>query len=308
MTGIEGRLDLDFYVLRGHESAARKQFEVIPDMLHCFEAKIGAYPFYRDGYKLVEAPYLGMEHQSAVAYGNGYQMGYKGEDRSRSGVGLLFDFIIVHETAHEWFGNSITAADKADMWVHEGFTSYAETIFIECKWGREQAFAYQRGKRALILNDRPVQGTFDACDEGSGDHYDKAAFLLHMMRQLVGDEPFFSMLKRLNDTFSHKVVSGEELERFINHYFQRNFTPLFDQYLRHAGYPELYIRSSQAGWQYRWRACVSGFDMPVQVVGQNGTSIWLYPSEQEWKPFPAGIQPQDIKVGPDFLAHLEIDS
>src|SRR5699024_3532509 len=167
----------------------------------------GPYPFYEDSYKLIETPHLGMEHQSAVAYGNHYQNGYMGEDLSGSGWGLKWDFIIIHESAHEWWGNSITTEDVADMWVHEGFTSYSESIYTECQFGEEAAAEYTRGLRKNILNKQPVTGTYGLNDEGSGDMYYKAHNMLHMIRQIIDDDATWKkILRGLNETFRHQIV------------------------------------------------------------------------------------------------------
>lgn len=298
LNGVKGRLNLQYYVLRQNLDKAKKQFEVVKPMLHCFEEKMGPYPFYEDGYKLVDAPYLGMEHQSAVAYGNGYQMGYKGADRSNTGEGLKFDFIIVHETGHEWFGNSITAYDKADTWVHEGFTSYSETIFAECLSGKESAFRYQRGKKRTLHNDRPAQGGFNNCDEGSGDHYDKAAFMIHMIRMIMDDDAkFFSMLKAMNARFYHKIVAGNQIEQFINNYSGRDFNKLYQQYLRRAQLPKLEIEKKKSSFSFRWTRCVPDFDMPV-IVTADRKKFWIYP-ETSWKSAVGSYK--SIKVSRNFL-------
>jgi aminopeptidase N len=278
LQGVKGALSMDFYALRENETKAKKQFKVVKPMLQCFEAKMGPYPFYEDGYKLVEAPYLGMEHQSAVAYGNKYKMGYEGTDRSKSGVGLLFDFIIVHESGHEWFGNSITSYDVADEWIHEGFTSYTETIFAECLLGKQKAFEYQQGKINTIRNDKPVEGLFNQCDEGSSDHYDKAAFMIHMIRMVVNnDSTFFAMLKGMNGTFYHKIITGSEMEQFINRFTGKDFSKVFDQYLRTAQLPNLEIRKNATGISYNWTDCVLDFNMPI-LIHQNGKDFWLHPT------------------------------
>ena len=278
LQGIKGSLSLDYYVLRQNEVKAKEHFKVVKPMLQCFEEKMGPYPFYEDGYKLVDAPYLGMEHQSAVAYGNEYKMGYKGSDRSKSGVGLLFDFIIVHESGHEWFGNNITAYDVADTWIHEGFTTYSETIFAECLFGKEKAFKYQQGKINVIKNDKAVEGQFNQCDEGSADHYDKAAFMIHTIRMIMdNDTAFFGMLKNMNQTFYHKIVSGKEIENFINNYSHKDFSKIFDQYLRTADLPKLDVVYKKHFITYKWTNCVTGFNMPVFVY-QNGAGLWLTPT------------------------------
>lgn len=304
LQGLKGKLDLDYWVLREHLSKAKKQFTVVKPMLHCFEEKMGPYPFYEDGYKLVESPYLGMEHQSAVAYGNEYKMGYLGRDRSKSGAGLKFDFIIIHESGHEWFGNSITSYDKADTWIHEGFTTYTETIFAECLLGKEEAFKYQRGKRSIIHNDRPVQGNYNECDEGSGDHYDKASFIIHMIRLLINDDAkFFGMLKEMNNRFYHKIITGKEMEEFINEYSGQNFGNVFDQYLRTIQVPELDIKNEKGWLSYRWINCIPGFDMPVLILA-DGEKVWLYPTT-EWESDP-GSKYREFTLSEDFLANLRL--
>jgi aminopeptidase N len=280
LQGLNGLLPLDYYVLRPDEARAKKHFASVKPVLHCFESRLGPYPFYPDGYKLVAAPYLGMEHQSAVAYGNQYQNGYLGKDRSGTGIGLQFDFIIVHETGHEWFGNSITAADKADTWLHEGFTTYTETLYAECLLGKEAAFKYQAGKRHRVLNDRPVQGAPEACDEGSPDHYDKAGFVVHMIRLLIDDDAvFFDLLRNLNSRYFHRIVSSDEVEQYISGFSGKDFKPLFDQYLRQPGLPVLEWKpSATQGIAYRWSECVPGFNMPVRLAD----GAWLYP-DTDWK-------------------------
>lgn len=214
LMGEKGKLDLDFYALRYNEEKARKQFAVVKQMIHCFEYWMGPYPFYEDGYKLVEAPYLGMEHQSAIAYGNNYKMGYMGYDRTATGYGLEFDYIIIHESGHEWFGNNITAKDMADNWIHEGITCYSEALFAECIMGREKAFKYCRGEWRGIRNDKPVIGNYGVNEEGSGDIYDKGAAIMHMIRVMTGDDQKFrEMMRGLGKDFYHQVVTTQQVKR-----------------------------------------------------------------------------------------------
>lgn len=278
LMGEKGKLDLDFYALRYNEAKARKQFAVTKQMLHCFEYWMGPYPFYEDGYKLVEAPYLGMEHQSAVAYGNEYKMGYTGTDRSHTGVGLSFDFIIVHESGHEWFGNNITAKDIADNWIHEGFTTYTEGLFAECLLGREKAFDYIRGEWQNIRNDNPVIGPYGVNAEGSSDMYDKGSAVVHMMRMLIGDdEKFRQLLRSLNAHFYHQTVTEPEFEAYIHTFTGIDFSPLFNQYLRTADIPvmEYYYRKKEL--YYRFTNTVPGFTLPVNWQVTRDTPL-LYPT------------------------------
>ncbi|MGN6509161.1 MAG: M1 family metallopeptidase [Chitinophaga sp.] len=236
--GEEGPLDLDYWVLDYNLPRARAHFEVVKPMMGCFERWFGPYPFYKDGYKLVETPHLGMEHQSAVAYGNQYKMGYRGSDLSGSGWGLKWDFIIVHESGHEWFGNNITTKDIADMWVHESFTNYSETIFTECQYGKDAANAYVQGIRKRIANDIPIIGPYGVNREGSGDMYYKGSNMLHTIRQLIGnDDTFRKILRGLNKTFYHQTVTSTQVEQYINRISGKNFDKVFDQYLRHSQPP-----------------------------------------------------------------------
>lgn len=298
LNGANGKLSLDYYVLAENKKKAQKQFAVVKTMLQCFEEKMGPYPFYEDGYKLVDAPYLGMEHQSAIAYGNEYKMGYLGKDRSQTGAGLDFDFIIIHESGHEWFGNNITAFDKADTWIQEGFTSYSETIFEECLKGKARAFAYQQGKRRTIHNDRPVRGTFDACDEGSGDHYDKAGFMVHMIRMIMDDDTrFFAMLREMNKRYYHKIVTGKEIEQFINEYSGKDLSKIYDQYLGQASLPQLDIQFRKGATAYRWANCVPGFNMPILLL-VDGRKQWITPNTN-WQEIQ--LTAKNIEVDKNFL-------
>lgn len=282
MMGEKGKLDLSFYTLRYNEAKARKQFAVVKQMLHCFEYWMGPYPFYEDGYKLVEAPYLGMEHQSAVAYGNQYKMGYLGDDRSHTGVGTLFDFIIVHESGHEWFGNNITAADIADNWIHEGITTYSEALFAECAFGKEKAFAYTTGEWKNIRNDRNIIGDYGVQDEGSGDKYDKGSALIHTIRLLMNnDEQFRQLLRGLNREFYHSLITSAEIENYIIKHTGLKLDPIFNQYLRTSDIPQLeyYIKDKQL--YFRFNNVVAGFSLPLHAVSGN-RDISINPTN-EWQ-------------------------
>jgi aminopeptidase N len=293
MLGLKGRLDLDFYALRANEEKARQQFAVVKSMLHCFEYWMGPYPFYEDGYKIVEAPYLGMEHQSAVAYGNRYQMGYLGMDRSGTGVGLSFDFIIVHESGHEWFGNSITAADVADNWIHEGFTTYAEALFAECLLGREQAFTYAPGQWKNIRNDRPIVGRYGVSDGGTSDRYEKGAAVVHTIRLLLDDDMRFRQwLHALQDTFGMKTIRTAELESFTSWFTGIDLSPVFNQYLRQSDIPELTYFIKDKKLFYRFRGAVPGLRLPVRVSrGKKYTEVIFPTSDWQYIPWNKGYDP-----------------
>ncbi len=283
--GEKGKLDMDYWVLSYNLDKAKKQFTDATRMMKAFEHWFGPYPFYEDGYKLVEAPHLGMEHQSAIAYGNGYQNGYSGTDRSGSGWGKKFDFIIIHESGHEWFANNITTKDIADMWVHEGFTNYSETLFTDYFYGHEAGNDYAVGSRRNIDNDIPIIGPYGLNKEGSGDMYDKAGNMIHMIRQLVdNDEKFRRILRGLNKDFYHQTVTTAQVEEYLVAKTGKKLSAIFDQYLRTIQVPELVYRFSGNKIQYRWDNCVDGFDMPVKVATDTVSKKekWIYPTKA-WK-------------------------
>lgn len=259
-------LDLDYYVLRDNETAARLHFEEVKPMMDCFQSKFGPYPFADDGYKLVETPYLGMEHQSAVAYGNKYLNGYLGTDRSGTGIGLLFDYITIHESGHEWFGNSITSKDTADMWIHEGFTTYTEAVYVECQFGYDKGQQYLNGIKRNIDNESPVIGTYGVNKEGSVDMYEKGALLLNTLRHIVNnDEKWWKLLLNYSETFHNKIIDTETVIAFFNKETGMKLTPVFDQYLRHAAIPNLDLRIKKGKLQFKWKAEESKFAMPVAI-------------------------------------------
>lgn len=300
LMGEKGKLNLSFYPLRHNEAIARKQFAVTKQMLHCFEYWMGPYPFYEDGYKLVEAPFLGMEHQSAVAYGNQYKMGYLGADRSGTGVGTLFDFIIIHETGHEWFGNNITAADVADNWLHEGFTTYTEALFTECAFGKEKAYAYTRGEWKNIRNDVPVTGDYGVQDDGSSDKYDKGSAVVHMIRVLMNnDEKFRQLLRGLNKEFYHQVVTGKQVEAYIIKFTGLNLKPIFDQYLRTTQIPkfEWYIKKHQL--YYRFINVVDGFSLQLPVSTSRKNEVLNVTAE--WQSILWKKGGYNLDISADFL-------
>ena len=275
-------LDLDFYVLRENEAKAKVQFKQVKPMMDCFQRKFGPYPFFEDGYKLVETPYLGMEHQSAVAYGNGFENGYLGRDLSGTGVGLLFDFIIIHESGHEWFGNSITSKDVADMWIHEGFTCYSESVFLECEFGYEKAQIYINGLKQNIQNDIPIIGNYGVANEGSGDMYYKGALMLNSIRNTINnDTKWWKLILDYTTTFRHKIIDTETVIAFFNAASGINLTPIFNQYLRYKSIPIIEFRQNKKTIQYRWNCDVTDFNMPVDIEFKRET-IRLSPSTQ-WK-------------------------
>jgi aminopeptidase N len=289
-------LDLDYYVLPYNLEKAKKQFEEVKLMMDCFYEKFGEYPFVEDGFKLVETPYLGMEHQSAVAYGNEYQMGYLGRDLSGTGIGLKWDYIIIHETGHEWYGNSITAADIADMWIHEAFTSYTEAVYVECRWGKEESLEYLKGLRRGVGNNAPIIGDYGVNSEGSGDMYFKGANLLNTIRSIYDDdELWWKTLKDYTETYKHQIIDTETTEAFFDTATEIDLKPVFDQYLRYSALPQLQLKNENNRIHYRWKADVENFAMPVDVMIK-GEEIRLKPTT-DWQTLPnENISSQDVDI------------
>jgi aminopeptidase N len=280
--GEKGLLNVDYWVLDYNREKARAHMQPeVQRMLRCFEHWFGPYPFYEDGYKMVDAPYVGMENQSAIAYGNRYENGYLGRDQSGTGWGNKWDFIIVHESGHEWFANSITAGDLADWWVHEGFTTYSETLFTEYYFGRRAGNAYNHGLRKHILNDEPVIGPYGVNYDGTQDAYYKASSMIHNIRQIIDNDSLFrQILKGLNHDFYHETVTSGQIERYISQHAKKDFSKVFDQYLRTAQVPVLEYKIEGHKLSYRWTNCVRGFDMPLKI--HSGKERWIKPGE-EWK-------------------------
>jgi len=278
--GEDGTLTLDFWPLAYHRDAAGRQFGQVEPMLRCFEHWFGPYPWYADGYKLVETPHLGMEHQSAVAYGNHYLNGYLGRDLSGTGLGLQWDFIIIHESAHEWWGNNLSAQDHADMWVHESFANYAEGLYTECQLGKTAGAAYVIGTRAGIRNDRPIIPAYGVNAQGSGDMYPKGGNMLHTIRQIVDDDAKWrGILRGLNRTFRHQTVTGKQVEDYISREAGIDLSPVFAQYLTTTQIPVFEYRVEGTTLSYRWTDVVPGFTMPVRVmISGLGTEL-LHPTE-----------------------------
>lgn len=297
--GEKGKLSLDFWPLTYNLDKAKKQWGAnVTPMLKAFEYWFGPYPFYEDGYKLVETPHLGMEHQSGVAYGNKYRNGYLGRDLSGTGKGLNWDFIVVHESGHEWFGNNITDKDNADMWIHEGFTNYSESLFIEHWTGSKAAGQeYVHGTRRAIANDEPIIGIYGVNKEGSGDMYYKGGNLLNMVRTIINDDAKWrDILRGLNKTFYHQTVTTEQVVGYINEQAKMNLTSVFDQYLRYKNIPTLEFRVENGRAVARWIADVNGFTMPVKVRVKGGEYKFITPSTRFTPVDLAGVTKDNIEV------------
>ena len=286
-------LELDYYVLKYNYNKARDHFQQVNPMLECFEKYFGPYPFYKDGYTLIETPYLGMEHQSAIAYGNNYLPGYNGNKQFIAG--LDFDYIIVHETGHEWWGNSITTNDIADMWIHEGFCTYSEVLYVECIYGYDIMLKYVNNQKRSVRNDKPIIGPYNVNKKGSNDMYQKGSLMLHTLRNLIdNDSLWFSIIKGISEEFKYKIVDGIEIINYINEKVDLDLYYFFKQYLNNADIPifEYKIQKNGRGSTllYRWNA-INDFNMNIKVnIGQK--DLWLSP-DSEWKEY--GLGNADIK-------------
>lgn len=296
--GEKGLLTLDFYVLPYNLEKAKEQFKQVKLMLKAFEHWFGPYPFYEDGYKLVETPYLGMEHQSSVTYGNFFKNGYLGRDLSNTGWGLKWDFIIIHESGHEWFANNITYKDIADMWIHESFTNYSENLYTEYHFGKEAGSEYVIGTRSGIENDRPIIGTYGFNHQGSGDMYSKGGNMLHTIRQIIDDdEKWRHILRGMNQYFYHQTVTSKQIEDYIIQQSGKNIQKVFDQYLRNTAIPTLEYKFKNDILSYRWSNCIKGFDMPTKVMLEDGKFTFIYPTTK-W---------QKVKVRLNSEADFDVD-
>ncbi|KJD33221.1 peptidase M1 [Tamlana sedimentorum] len=302
--GMAGNLDMDYYVLRDNLEKAKEHFKDAPKMMKAFEHWFGQYPFYKDGYKLVEVPYLGMEHQSSVTYGNQYKTGYLGRDLSGTGWGLKFDFIIIHESGHEWFANNITNKDIADMWIHESFTAYSENLFLDYYYGKEAAADYVIGTRSNILNDKPIIGPYNVNKEGSSDMYYKGANMLHTLRQLIeDDEKWRQILRKMNVQFYHQTVTTQQIESFLSKESGINLSEFFNQYLRDIRIPKLEYSIKGKLLKYRYVNIIENFDMPIQIE-LNGESQWIKPNAN-WQTLELDVKDPKLVVDRDFYIESE---
>lgn len=281
--GEKGKLDCFYWVLDYNLARAKVQFKQADNMLKAFEYWFGPYPFYEDGYKLIQAPHLGMEHQSAVAYGNRFLNGYLGRDLSGTGWGLKWDFIIVHESGHEWFANNITSKDLADMWIHEGITNYSETLFTDYFYGKEAGNEYNYGVRKNIRNDKPIIAHYGVNEEGSGDMYYKGGNMMQLIRHAIDNDTLFrQILRGLNKDFYHQTVTTQQVEEYISKKSGIDFSKVFNQYLRTTQIPvlEYYFSADNKTINYRWANCVPGFNLVL--VLHAGNNIYRLPATEKW--------------------------
>ena len=298
-------LTLDYYVLTNHYEKAQKQFTQVKPMMNCYYNYFGEYPFINDGYKLVEAPYLGMEHQSCVAYGNGFKNGYNGSDMS--GTGYKFDYIIIHESAHEWWGNSITTNDLADMWIHEGFATYSEALYIECLYGHDAYLKYINSEKKSVQNDSPITGKYDLNDEGSEDMYFKGALLIHTIRSIIDDDKkFFTILKGIQEKFKYQTVNSKDIEQFISDNSGIDFSDIFDRYLHYNTIPKLTLNCLQDGNDlritYKFDELKSNnFTMPVKITTKVGKYDLIFPTSKVKDVTLKNMKFEDFKVATDLF-------
>ena len=296
-----GHRTLDFYVLPANLEKAKEQFVQAAPMLAAFEKVFGEYPFWKDGYKLIEVPYTGMEHQSAVTYGNGYQNGYGGRDWTGVGVSPKFDFIIIHESGHEWFGNAVSAADVSDMWIHEGWTTYLEAIYVEHRFGYDDALKYINGYKSKVGNRSPIVTQRGIHRTPSQDMYFKGALFLHTLRSVVNDDPkWWKLLRDLYQQFKYRNIMTEDIVRFVNAELGQDLTPVFDQYLRRTALPtlELAFNDKEDTLAYRWKADEPGFAMPVRI-GIGGSWQMIHPTTG-WQLMKSPAPKETLEVATDL--------
>ncbi len=299
--GLNGKLNCNYYVLPNNLTKAKQQFKDVARTLTAFEYWFGPYPFYNDGYKLVEVPYLGMEHQSCIGYGNGYKNGYDGKKYGDSNWGLQFDYIIIHESGHEWFANSISCKDVADLWIHESFTTYAESLFVDYYYGTKAANEYVQGFKRYVYNDKPIIGTYNVHNQGSTDMYVKGSLLLHTLRQIVNNDVLWrNILLKINKVFYHQTVNTKLIIEFLSNETHLNLHPFFEQYLTTTKIPELLVKKEKNKLFYKWNNVIPNFYMPLKVT-LNQQEKWITPNAQKWQE----ITGTKLTVDPNFFVNLK---
>jgi aminopeptidase N len=293
---------MDFYALPEDLEKAKVQFAQVPGMLDAYEHYLGEYPFDKDGYKLIEVPYAGMEHQTAVAYGNHFENGYYGHDWTGVGISPKFDFIIIHESGHEWFGNSITAADRSDMWIHEGWTTYLEELYVEYRWGKADAIKYLNGLQPKIRNRQPIIPERGTNAEPTEDQYFKGALMLNTLRSVIDDDAkWFADVHDFYQHFKYQNIMTEDVVAWWNQRTGMNLTPFFNEYLRHAALPVLELKFDRAKGTvaYRWSADETGFAMPIKIGNREHLTL-VTPVTTEWKTMPWTADPDTLDVPHDL--------
>jgi len=294
-----GELTLDFWALPEDLDKAKKQFAQAKGMIEAYQHYFGEYPFVKDGYKLIEAPYSGMEHQSAVTYGNHFANGYLERDWTGVGISPKFDFIIIHESGHEWFGNAVTAADRSDMWIHEGWTTYLEGLYVEYMWGHDDAVKYLNGYKPKIRNTQPIVVERGVNRSPGQDQYFKGALFLNTLRSVIDDDAkWWALIRGVFQEFKYKTIMTEDVVAYFNQRSGMNLTPIFDQYLRRTALPVLELEFGSNAVRYRWKADESAFAMPVRV-GKKGAWQVIKPTA-EWQSMNTSIPQADFEIATDL--------
>ena len=301
-----GDLSLDFYALPEDLDKAKKQFSQARGMMEAFQHYFGNYPFKKDGYKLIQAPYSGMEHQSAVTYGNHFANGYLERDWTGVGISTRFDFIIIHESGHEWFGNSVTAADRSDMWIHEGWTTYLECLYVEYMYGHADGLKYTNALKTKVRNEKPIVAPRGQNATPPGDQYFKSAIFINTLRSLVNDDKkWWQLLRGFYDRYKYQTIMTEDVVTYFNQQTKMNLTPIFDQYLRHTAIPVLELEFEEAAGvvRYRWKADEPGFAMPVRVGTKDHWEI-IRPTTK-WQRMKSGLSKEKFEAATD-LYYVEV--
>lgn len=296
-----GDLDMDFYALPEDLEKARKQFSQAKGMIEAYEHYFGEYPFKKDGYKLVEVPYSGMEHQSAVTYGNHFANGYLERDWTGVGISPRFDFIIIHESGHEWFGNSVSAADPSDMWIHEGWTTYLESLYVEYMYGKDDAIKYLNGYKPKVKNDRPILTLRGVNGEPPADQYFKGVLFINTLRSIVDDDArWWKLLHDFYQHFKYQNIMTDDVVQFFNQQTGMNLTPVFDQYLRHTAIPTLELKfdTAKSTVSYRWQADEPMFQMPIRVGKKDNWQVLRATSD--WQTTRTSVNKDDFEVATDL--------
>ena len=271
-------------------------------MLEAYQHYFGEYPFKKDGYKLIQAPYSGMEHQSAVTYGNKFENGYGGRDWTGVGISPKFDFIIIHESAHEWFGNAITAADRSDMWIHEAWATYLECLYVEYRWGKDDAIKYINGMKPKVQNQRPIIPPRGTNAEPPQDQYFKGALMLNTLRSIINDDTkWWADVHDFYNHFKYQNIMTEDVVAWWNQRTGMNLTPFFDEYLRHAAIPVLELKFDPQAHTvaYRWQADEAAFAMPIKVGDKDHWQL-ITPVTTRWQTLKTPLDSDHFDVATDL--------
>ncbi|MEP6848023.1 MAG: M1 family metallopeptidase [Acidobacteriota bacterium] len=295
-----GDLAMDFYAVPEDLDKAKKQFEQARGMLQAYQHYFGEYPFKKDGYKLIQTPYVGMEHQSAIAYGNRFLNGFIGKDYTGAGISMRFDYIIIHESAHEWFGNAVSASDISDMWIHEGWATYLECLYVEYTYGHDDYLKYVNSYKKLVENKTPIITPRGTSTEPSLDQYSKGGLLIHTLRSIVNDDTkWWKLIHEFYQHFKYRNIMTEDVVAWFDQTTRMNLTPVFNQYLHHTAIPKLEVRPTANGHvAYRWIAAEPGFTMPVKIGTKDHWQI-IMPTTN-WQTLKTDIKMESFDAATDL--------